>query len=106
MGRKVVLLMAFALAGCLPTASKEMAACHTEAGRFYHTYQAIDPDDPSSQYIIECMAAKGYRFDALAADCDDRSPMPTQATCYEPNGWFDWAIDQIRRALTSKSATT
>jgi hypothetical protein len=99
MRREVALLMLISLAGCLPDQAKDMAACRTEADRFYQTYKAIDPEDPSSQYIIACMAAKGYNFTILPADCDSQYPLPTQATCYAPNNGPDWIIDQFRRAL-------
>jgi hypothetical protein len=49
------------LTGCLPQ-SKDVAACVTEAERFYPMYTAVDPESPSSKYIISCMAAKGYQF--------------------------------------------
>ena len=98
---EVVLFMMITLGGCLPDQTKDVAACRTEAERFYHTYEAVDPNEPSSQYIIACMAAKGYDFTILPADCDSRYPLPTQPACYAPNSWLDWIIDQIRRALKS-----
>ena len=99
MRREVALLMLISLAGCLPDQAKDMAACRTEADRFYQTDKAVDPEDPSSQYIIACMAAKGYNFTILPADCDSQYPLPTQPTCYSPDSGSDWIIDQFRRAL-------
>jgi hypothetical protein len=84
------------LGGCLPDRSKDVAACQTEAERFYQTYHAVNPDDPSSQYIIGCMAAKGYDFTILPVDCNSQHPLPTQSACYAPNSWLDWIIDQFR----------
>jgi hypothetical protein len=101
MRREVALLMVITLGGCLPDQAKDVAACQTEANRFYQTYKAVDPDDPSSQYIISCMAAKGYDFSISPADCDSRHPLPTQPACYAANSWLDWIIDQFRRALKS-----
>lgn len=99
MRRVAVLLMAIGLGGCVPNQAKDVATCQAEANRFYQTYKAVNPDDPSSQYIIACMAAKGYDFTISPADCDSRHPLPTQPTCYVPNGWLDWIIDRFRRAL-------
>jgi hypothetical protein len=91
-----VLLIASTLGGCLPDRAKVMAACEKEDARFYATYKAVNPDDPSSQYIIGCMAAKGYEFTIAPEDCDGQHPLPTQATCYVPAGWFDWALFRLR----------
>jgi hypothetical protein len=96
MRRAAVLLVAMTLAGCLPNRAKDMAACQTEASRFYETYHAVNPDDPSSRYIIGCMAAKGYDFTIAPAECSGEHPLPTQATCYTPSGWLDWIIFEIR----------
>ena len=93
------MLILVSLGGCLPDQAKDMAACRTESDRFYQTYKAVDPEDPSSQYIIACMAAKGYNFTIFAADCDSQYPLPTQPTCYAPNSGPNWIIDQFRRAL-------
>ncbi len=99
MRREIALLMLITLGGCLPDQAKDMAACQTEAERFYQKYKSVDPNDPSSQYIIACMAAKGYDFTILAADCDYQYPLPTQSACYTPNGLIDRGIDRFRRAL-------
>lgn len=96
MRRAVVLFMVMTLGGCLQDRSKDMANCQTEAERFYQTYRAVNPDDPSSQYIIGCMAAKGYDFTILPADCNSQHPLPTQSACYAPNSWFDWIVEKFR----------
>jgi hypothetical protein len=101
MRREVVLLMVITLGGCLPDQAKDLATCRKDADRFYQAYNAVDPDDPSSQYIIACMAAKGYHFTVLPEDCDSRYPFPTQPACYAPNSWLDWIIDRFRRVLKS-----
>ena len=99
MRRQAILLMVFALGGCLPDQSGDMAACRTQADRLYHMYKAVDPDDPSSKYIIACMAAKGYNYTILSEDCNSRYPSSTQPACYEPDSWLGWIIDQFRHAL-------
>jgi hypothetical protein len=87
------------LTGCVPHQAKDVAACVMEAKRFYHMYKAVDPEDPSSKYVISCMAAKGYQFTILPSDCDSRHALPTQATCYEPTNWSDWTIDRVIRTM-------
>ncbi len=96
MRRAAVLLMALTLAGCLPDRAKDMAECQKEASRFYQTYHAISPDDPSSRFIIGCMAAKGYNFTIAPAACNNDHPLPNQAACYTPSNWLYWAVDQFR----------
>jgi hypothetical protein len=99
---QAALLMAIALGGCkanAPDKAQELAACQAEANRFFQTYKTVDPDDPSSRYIIGCMAAKGYDFTIETADCDSRHPLPIQPACYAPASWIDWLIDQARRIL-------
>ncbi len=102
MRREIVLLMVISLGGCLPDQAKELATCQTEADRFFQAYNAVDPDDPRSQYIIACMAAKGYDFTVMPEDCDSRYPFPTQPACYEPHSWLNWIMDKFHRALKSK----
>jgi hypothetical protein len=99
MRRAVSILLAIGLGGCLPDQAKDVAACQTEAERFYQMYHAVDPNDPSSQYIIACMAAKGYDFTISPADCNSRYPLPTQAACYAPNSWLGGIRDKFRRPL-------
>ena len=96
MKREFVLLAAITLGGCLPDQAKDVAACQTEADRFYEGDRAVDVDNPRSQYIISCMAAKGYDFDYLPADCDSRHPLATQPTCYAPKIWPAWIADKFR----------
>jgi hypothetical protein len=95
----VLLSVLIVLTGCVPDQSKDVAACVTEAERFYHMYTTVDPESPSSKFIISCMAAKGYQFTMMASDCDSRHPYPTQATCYEPTTWPSWTIDRVTRTL-------
>ena len=92
MGRDFIFLMAFALAGCLPDEVREnnVAACRIEADRFYQGVNAVDVNNPRSQYIVECMAAKGYDFDISPADCDSRHPLASQPACYAPQRWMAW----------------
>jgi len=97
MRRKAVLLLALALAGCYPDQGSDIGACETQARRFFQLYKAVDPNDPSSQYLIECMAAKGYAFTVTPADCNSKQPLPTQAACYVPENWLAGLYDQARR---------
>ena len=96
MRRAAVLLVAMTLAGCLPDRAKDMAACQKEASRFYKTYHAISPDDPSSRFIIGCMAAKGYDFTITSAQCSSDHPLPPQAACYESSSWLFWIVEKFR----------
>jgi hypothetical protein len=99
MRRLAVLLVALPLAGCFPDQAGDVGACEAQANRFYQTYKAVDPNDPSSKYIIECMADKGYDFVVTPSDCDSNHPLPTQAACYTPTGWLGGVYDWIRRLL-------
>ena len=96
MRRAVLLLPVMLLGGCLPDQAKDVAACRVEADHFYAGYSAVDVDNPRSQYIIGCMAAKGYDFTIAPADCSSQRPMPSQPACYIANSWFGWIIDQFR----------
>jgi hypothetical protein len=97
MKRAVVLLGVLALGGCLPDQAKDVAACQTEAMRFYQMSPGVDPTDPGSRYIIGCMAAKGYDFTVLPADCNSQHPLSTQPACYTANSWLAAIVDQFRR---------
>ena len=101
MRREVCLLAAFMLAGCVPDKPKDLAACQTEADRFYSRHLAVDPAAPAARYIIECMAAKGYDFEIEPAACNSRYPLPTQSTCYKSNNWLAGIIDQFRQSQQS-----
>lgn len=102
MRREAVLLMLFTLGGCLPDKAKDLAACRQDADRFYQSYKSADPDDPKSQYVIECMADKNYDFSVSPADCDSRHSFPSQPACYVPHGWLDWSIDRLHDMLNAK----
>jgi hypothetical protein len=89
-----------------------VAACPTEKRNWQFVEQkqtissraniADDPDNPKSQFIIGCMATKGYDFSVVPSDCDSRYPFPTQAGCYVPNSWIDWMVDKFRTAKEAK----
>src|ERR1043165_9496266 len=98
MKREVILFMAVALGGCLPDRVKaeDVAACRMEADRFYQGHNSIEVNNARSQYIIECMAAKGYDFESSPADCDGRRPLATQPACYASQSWMAWIADQLR----------
>jgi hypothetical protein len=98
MKRLVILLMVFALGGCLPgqVKAKDVAACRIEADRFYQGFNDIEVNNPRSQYIIECMAAKGYDFEISPADCDGKRPLVTQSACYARHSWMAWVADRLR----------
>ncbi len=90
------IVLTLTLAGCLPDRAKDMAACQSEASRFYQTYHAVSLDDPSSRFIIGCMAAKGYDFTITPAQCSSERPLPPQAACYESSSWLFWIIEKFR----------
>ena len=98
MKREVILFMAIALGGCLPDRVKaeDVAACRMEADRFYQGHNNIEVNNPRSQYIIDCMAAKGYDFEISPADCDGTRPLAPQSACYAPQSWTAWIADQSR----------
>jgi hypothetical protein len=93
----VFALLTLAPGGCMPDQSKVMSACLTEVKRFYPAYVASNMDDPGIRYIIACMEAKGYDFSISAADCNSKHPLPTQPTCYAPQGVVAATIDQLWR---------
>ena len=93
-----VSLLVLTLGGCLPDKVKDVASCQMQADRFFSVY-SVDTDSPRSQYIIACMAAKGYDFDIEPPDCDSRSALTAQATCYSPVNWFIRGTDQVRHLL-------
>jgi hypothetical protein len=97
MKRKAVLLLALALAGCLPDQTKDLADCEAQAVRFYPLFKAVEPNAPGSRYIIECMATKGYDFSVTPEDCNSQRQLPTQAACYTPANWAANVYDQLRR---------
>jgi hypothetical protein len=96
MRQGVALLLIFALVGCSPDRAKDLAACETEASRFFPLYDATDPEKPSSRYIIGCMATKGYEFTIAPVACSSRHPLPTQATCYAATNWLASILDRLR----------
>lgn len=95
MRREVLFIAALAVAGCLPDQAKDLTACRIQADRFYQGYDDVDVNNPRSRYMIACMAAKGYDFNFSPADCDSRHPLAIQPTCYAPNSWPAWLIDQF-----------
>jgi hypothetical protein len=92
----VLLLVGFAVAGCLPDQAKDVAACRIEADRFFEGYNNVDVNNPRSRYIIACMATKGYDFDVSPATCDSRHALATQPTCYASHHWLAWIIERVR----------
>src|SRR5262249_50281827 len=93
----ISLLVACVVGGCLPNQAKEVATCRREADRFFQGYGSVDVNDPRSQYIVACMAARGYDFDISPADCDSRHALSTQSTCYVPNGWLASTFNLFRK---------
>jgi hypothetical protein len=93
MKRFFVLLAVIILGGCLPDRVKDIASCRSEADRFYEGYRTVDVDSPRSEFIIGCMANKGYNFTIMPADCNSQRPLATQAACYASNNWVFWIID-------------
>jgi hypothetical protein len=97
MKRKAVLILALALAGCVPDQAKDLAGCEAQAERFYPLFKAVEPNAPASRYLIECMASKGYDFSVTPTDCDSQRQLPTQAACYTPANWAASLFDSARR---------
>jgi hypothetical protein len=95
------LVLALSLGGCMGEQAKEMFVCQSQASRFFPTYHAVDINAPSSQYIIQCMATKGYDFTIVPSDCDSKHPLPVQAACYTPHNWFAGLLDRYFRPLKS-----
>lgn len=94
--KRVFVLLAFTtLGGCLPERAKDVAICRIEADRFYEGYRAVDVESPRSEFIIGCMANKGYNFTIMSADCNSQRPLATQPTCYASNSWLSWIIDRF-----------
>ena len=95
MRREFILLLVIFVGGCSRDQANDLAGCRKEADRFYKGYRTADVDGPRSQYIIGCMAAKGYDFNIAPEDCDSRHPLPTQPTCYAPTSWLTWLSDKF-----------
>ena len=84
------------VAGCSPDQARDVAACGVEADRFYQGYNTADVNNPRGQYVIACMAEKGYDFDVSPANCDSRRSLVMQPTCYVARGWMAWITDRSR----------
>lgn len=85
-------LAAIGLGGCLlPDQKQQIAACQVEADRFFLSQRATSLDDPRSQYIIACMASKGYDFTIASDECDSQYPLAIQSACYTTN-WKSWIV--------------
>jgi hypothetical protein len=90
-------MVLISLAGCLPDRDRTLSDCRKEADRFYQVYRLDEPESPRTEYIIECMAAKGYNFTVEPKDCDNRYRFETQSACYVSDTWIVWLADQFRR---------
>jgi len=101
MRRCTLALLALILCGCLPDQDKDIADCEAQAARFFPVTKTLDASAPGSRYIIECMAAKGYEFSVVPADCDGQQPLSTQAACYVPDHWLAGFYERMRRYLKS-----
>jgi hypothetical protein len=66
--------------GCSPNKAQDTTACEMQTLRFY---AAGSGDD----FMIQCMAAKGYEFDVLPEECDNRTRMVMQSACYKRLSW-------------------
>ena len=83
------------VAGCTPDKPTAIAMCENETMRFY---SGLGGDD----FMIACMEAKGYRFEVLPEDCDSRTRMVRQPSCYVPIGWLAAFLDGIGRPANPK----
>src|SRR4051812_6328046 len=68
------------LVGCTEAKTNDMAACEQQTLRFYS-------DASGDNFMIACMDARGYRFDVEPDDCDSKTRMVMQPSCYTPQGW-------------------
>jgi len=93
----IISFAAIALAGCLPDQKQDIAACQGEADRFFLSHRAVNTDDPRSQYIITCMAIKGYDFTVTPDKCDGQHPLAIQAACYIPTNWLFRIVSRVLR---------
>jgi len=93
---ELILLVVFVLAGCSPDHAKDLAACGEKADRFFQGYNTADVSNPRGQYVIGCMAAKGYDFDVSPVACDSRHSLVMQPACYVDRGWMAWIISRVR----------
>jgi hypothetical protein len=89
--KRVALFAAVSIiAGCAPDKASNVAACQKETLRFYS-------DSTGDDFMIACMDAKGYRFDVEPTDCDSKSRMARQSSCYVPEGWLAEFLDGLAR---------
>jgi hypothetical protein len=72
--------LALLLVSCGQTGEQDMSACRRDA---QHAFAAASGSEPSRLDELEkaCMADKGYRFSAVAADCGQGDPYEN-AHCY------------------------
>ena len=85
--------------------ASDVAACQIEADRFYQGYNGVDVNNPRSQYIIECMAAKGYDFEVSPADCDGRRALSYSASVLCSSELDGVDCRSIARSLNKRSRT-
>jgi hypothetical protein len=91
-----IVLAAAALNGRSKDKAADMSACIVQADSFFGDLRAFDVESPRSQFIIGCMASKGYAFDIAPAACDSHRPLAAQSSCYSADDWLYWIITKFR----------
>lgn len=93
----IIVLVAITMGACSPDQKQQIAACELEADRFFLSRRAANTDDPRSQFIIACMASKGYDFTVTPDECSGQRPLATQTACYTPTSWLFWITSRFHR---------
>jgi hypothetical protein len=60
--------IALLLAACAPSGEQEMETCRVEAQRI-HPAESSPHSNILDEYVKGCMAAKGYKFNAVSYNC-------------------------------------
>ena len=92
----IFFIMLLALANCSSGKGQDLAACRTDADRFFQGYRDDDAANPRGRYIVACMAAKGYEFDVSPTNCDSGRALLTQQACYVSSSWITRLFDLFR----------
>jgi len=72
--------IALLLAACAPSGEQEMKTCRVEAQQL-HPAESSPHSNTLDEYVKGCMAAKGYRFNAVSYNCGHGDAYE-DAACY------------------------
>jgi hypothetical protein len=89
-------MTAITLIGCTEPKANDTAACEQQTLRFFS-------DATGDNFMVACMEAKGYRFDVEPTECDSKTRMAVQPSCYTPQGWLSEIIDSWERSPAKKA---